>query len=101
MVEEDFDISSLAAYLHLTPQQVEKLANRGRIPSRRIGGKLRFSPAEIHHWMEDRMGVLDDVELAEVETRLRPIPGRPVRPCDLPSNDGFRPAKIAASTNSS
>ncbi len=70
--DEDFDIASLANYLHLTPQQVEKLASRDQIPCRRVGGELRFSPAEIHHWMEERMGVLDDAELARVEDRLQP-----------------------------
>jgi PTS system nitrogen regulatory IIA component len=70
MPSKDFDISGLAAYLHLTPQQVERLANRGKVPGRRVGGEWRFSQAEIHHWMETRMGVLDDGELAHVEDVL-------------------------------
>ncbi len=70
--DEDFDIASLANYLHLTPQQVERLASRDQIPCRRVGGEIRFSPAEIHHWMEERMGVLDDAELAQVEDQLQP-----------------------------
>ncbi len=72
MPDEDFDISSLARYLHLSPQQVDKLSKRGEIPSRVVGGKQRFSRAEVHHWMEARMGLLDDSELAAVEDRLQP-----------------------------
>ena len=68
--DEDFDVASLARYLHLTPPQVDKLVNREQIPFRRVGGEIRFSPAEVHHWMEERMGVLDDAELAKVEEQL-------------------------------
>jgi PTS system nitrogen regulatory IIA component len=70
MAENDFDIDGLARYLHITPQQVERLASRGQLPARRVGGKWRFSPGEIHHWMEERMGLLEDVELQQVEGAL-------------------------------
>jgi len=71
MPRKDFDVDSLASYLHLTPQQVERLASRDKIPGRKIGGAWRFPEAEIHHWMEQRMGVLDDSELAHVEGVLQ------------------------------
>jgi PTS system nitrogen regulatory IIA component len=70
MAEHDFDIDGLARYLHLTPQQVEKLVSRGDLPGRRVGGQWRFNPADVHHWMEERMGVLEGGELAKVETAL-------------------------------
>ena len=72
MQQEDFDVASLAAYLHLDPQQIERLANRGKIPARKVGGKWRFSPAEVHHWMEQRLGLLDDDQLAQVEGAMSP-----------------------------
>ncbi len=67
MSHEDFDIESLASYLHLIPHQVARMADRGQLPGRRIGGKWRFSRAEIHHWLEERIGVSDEEELIEVE----------------------------------
>ena len=70
MADNDFDIEGLARFLHITPQQVERLASRDQIPARRVGGKWRFSPAEIHHWMEERMGLLEDSELQLVEGAL-------------------------------
>jgi PTS system nitrogen regulatory IIA component len=70
MPSKDFDIDSLAAYLHLTPPQVARMADRGKLPGRRIGGHWRFSEAEIHHWLEDRIGVSDDEELVQVENVL-------------------------------
>lgn len=70
MAEEDFDIAALAAYLHMLPAQISKLANRGKIPARRVGGDWRFSRAEVHHWLEDRIGLSDVGELAQLETNL-------------------------------
>jgi len=72
----DFDIDSLAAYLHLTPDKVRRMADRDRLPGRKIGGTWRFSEAEIHHWLEDSIGASDDTELARVEGVLkRSVPG--------------------------
>src|SRR5690606_12943820 len=57
MAEEDFNIETLADYLHLEANQVSRLAERGKLPGRRIGGAWRFSRAEIHHWLENRIGL--------------------------------------------
>lgn len=64
---EDFDINSLSAYLHLTPEQVKKMAERGKLPGRRIGGQWKFSQPEIHQWFEERIGASDEKELVAVE----------------------------------
>ena len=70
MAEEDFDLESLAKFLHLTPDQVRKMADRGKIPARRVGGGWRFSRAEIHHWFETKIGLSDEKELIEVQKVL-------------------------------
>jgi PTS system nitrogen regulatory IIA component len=67
MPYEDFDLDSLAKYLHITPQQVMKLADRGKLPGRKVAGQWVFSQHEIHHWLEDRIGASDEIELVEVE----------------------------------
>lgn len=71
-MHDDFDVDSLARYLHLLPSQVQRMAERGGIPGRRIGGEWRFSLAEIHHWLEDRIGAGDDADLQQVEGVLNP-----------------------------
>lgn len=63
----DFDIESLAEHLHLSPEQVQRMAERGKLPGRRIGGQWRFAYADIHHWWEERIGVSNDAGLVEVE----------------------------------
>jgi PTS system nitrogen regulatory IIA component len=67
MTFSDFDIDSLAAYLHLSSAQVIRLADRGKLPGRKVQGQWRFAAAEIHHWLEDRIGLSDEGELAQVE----------------------------------
>lgn len=70
MPSEDFDVDSLAAYLHMMPAQISRLAERGKIPGRRLGGDWKFSQAEIHHWLEQRIGVSDADELVAMEDVL-------------------------------
>lgn len=71
MADDDFDVSGLAAYLHMMPARISKLADRGKIPGRRVSGDWRFSRPEILHWLEERIGLSeDDDELAEMESQL-------------------------------
>jgi PTS system nitrogen regulatory IIA component len=71
MPTRDFDVDSLARYLHLTPQQVAKMADRDKLPGRKVSGQWRFSRAEIHHWLEHRIGAGDEEDLLKVESVLR------------------------------
>jgi PTS system nitrogen regulatory IIA component len=71
MPYSDFDINSLARYLHLSPQQVVKLAERGQLPGRKVGGQWRFAKPDIHHWLEHRIGLSDELELIKVEAALQ------------------------------
>lgn len=64
---EDLDIGRLAEYLHVTPEKVTHMAVRGRIPGRKVGGTWRFNEAEIHHWLEERIGASDVEELGKVQ----------------------------------
>src|SRR5947207_14766629 len=70
MAQDDFDIDRLAAYLHMMPDIVLKLAERGKLPGRRVAGEWRFSAPEIHHWLEDRIGLSDDDALVKMEGAL-------------------------------
>ena len=85
MTEEDFDEMSLAAYLHLTPEQIRKMASRDRLPGRRVGGKWRFSRPEIHQWFEQKIGLSDEQELTAVEKVLdRQNEMKPEEPFHIP-----------------
>ena len=71
MPYSDFDVDGLAAYLHLTPQQITRLAERGRLPGRKVAGQWRFSKPAIHEWFEQRIGLSDEEGLIEVEQTLQ------------------------------
>ena len=71
MAEDDLDLAALADYLHLGAAQVQRMVERGQIPGRRVGGDWRFAPREIHHWLEERIGALDESQLGQLEGALR------------------------------
>lgn len=70
MVDDFFDIESLAKYLHLLPEQVQKMAERGKLPGRRVANQWRFDKTEIFHWFEDSIGASDEQQLKQVERIL-------------------------------
>jgi PTS system nitrogen regulatory IIA component len=80
MADDDFNLESLAAYLHLVAALVQRMADRGQIPGRKVAGAWRFSQGEIHQWLEARIGALDDDELHRLEGSLQRSP----RGVDLP-----------------
>jgi PTS system nitrogen regulatory IIA component len=90
---EEFDLAQLAQYLHVTPTQVEKMAGRGKLPGRKIGGEWRFNEAEIHHWLEEQIGASDDSdELARVQRVVDRITDKTE---DRPLHELCRPETIA------
>jgi len=104
MAQDDFDIERLAAYLHMMPDAVVKLAERGRLPGRRVGGEWRFSAPEIHHWLEDRIGLCDDEALMQMEGALDRASGKasvdPISIAGLLSRDAIE-VPLDARTRSS
>ena len=83
MADDDFDMASLAAYLHMMPGQVSRLVERGKLPGRRVGGAWRFSRPEISHWLEERIGLSGDDELAAMESTLERAAGSGAGEVDL------------------
>lgn len=65
------DIPTLAHYLGRDARDVERLAEKGRLPAQRVGGEWRFSRDEINHWLEKEMGTLSDRQLADVEVGVQ------------------------------
>ena len=69
-MSDSFDLAALAAYLHLTPDRVRRMADRGIVPGRKVSGEWQFNEADIHHWLEERIGDSDEQELQQVEDVL-------------------------------
>ena len=67
MSHEPYSLEELARQLGRDRREIEKLANRGRIPGRKVGGEWQFHPTEITHWLEQKMREYTETELAVVE----------------------------------
>jgi PTS system nitrogen regulatory IIA component len=61
------DIEQLAAYLQRDARELGKLASRGLLPARKVGGEWRFARAEINHWVETQIHGYDEKQLAAIE----------------------------------
>ncbi len=73
MAARDLTAEELAVYLHITPEQVIKLASRDKLPGRRVRGEWRFSESDIHHWFEDRIGESSVEDLLKMEEMLHRV----------------------------
>ncbi|WP_417391423.1 PTS sugar transporter subunit IIA [Gimesia sp.] len=67
MAHESFSLSDLAKQLGRDRRELEKLANRGRIPGRKVQGEWQFHSTEITHWLEQEMRSYTISELERVE----------------------------------
>lgn len=65
---EIMDVNQLAGYLSRDVREISKLANRGQLPGRKVGGEWRFARAEINHWLESRLHEYSAEELAALES---------------------------------
>jgi PTS system nitrogen regulatory IIA component len=71
MGNDTMDLGQLASLLGRDARELGKLANRGHLPGRKIGGEWRFATAEIHHWLEGQMPALSDAELGALDPTTR------------------------------
>ena len=71
MSYDTYTLDELARQLGRDRREIEKLANRGRIPGRKIGGEWQFHQTEVTHWLEREMRAFTDRELAQVEEAQR------------------------------
>ncbi len=69
MNSEVMDLEQVARYLQRDARDVARLATRGHLPARKVGGEWKFSRAEITHWVETQMHAYTEEELASLEGR--------------------------------
>lgn len=68
MENEVMDLEQLASYLRRDVREVSKLASRGHLPGRKVGGEWRFTPAEINYWIENQLHGYTDQQLTALES---------------------------------
>lgn len=67
MSHEVFSLEELAQHLGRDRREIEKLANRGRLPGRKVSGAWQFHQAEITRWLEKEMREYTPAELLILE----------------------------------
>ncbi len=77
MGNDTMTLEQLARYLRRDAREVVKLVDRGELPARKVGGDLRFSMAEVNHWIEQRIADSGEEELRQIDER-HAEPGEPL-----------------------
>jgi len=67
MGTDTMDLDQLASYLRRDSRELHKLATRGELPGRKVGGAWRFARAEINLWLGTAMRGFDDEQLKHIE----------------------------------
>jgi PTS system nitrogen regulatory IIA component len=67
MGNETMDMEQLAAYLQRDARELGKLASRGQLPGRKVGGEWRFARAEINQWVESQIHDYSEQQLVALE----------------------------------
>jgi nitrogen PTS system EIIA component len=67
MPHEQMDEQQVSAYLHMDLRKVVKLAARGQLPCRKVGGRFVFHKGEVEHWVEEQIHELPKERLADIE----------------------------------
>jgi PTS system nitrogen regulatory IIA component len=71
MPQDWYSLEELAEHLGRDRREIERLANRGRIPCHRRSGEWQFHAAEVTQWLEQEMRQYSDSQLAAVELSQR------------------------------
>jgi PTS system nitrogen regulatory IIA component len=71
------DLAQLASLLRRDQRELSKLASRGQLPARKVGGEWRFANAEIQQWLESEIPGLDEAALKNLE-EAHPEPTEPL-----------------------
>jgi PTS system nitrogen regulatory IIA component len=71
MPQDWYTLEELAEHLGRDRREIERLANRGRVPGHKRAGQWQFHSAEVTQWLEQEMRQYSDSQLAAVEQSQR------------------------------
>lgn len=77
MGNDTMDLAQLASLLQRDQRELSRLASRGQLPGRKVGGNWRFANAEIQQWLEAELPGFDEQQLKNLE-EAHPEPPEPL-----------------------
>jgi PTS system nitrogen regulatory IIA component len=72
MNPEVLTVEEVARYLRRDAREIQRLADRGYLPGRKVAGQWRFARAEILEWVERQLPSWDEQQLAQLEDQRAP-----------------------------
>ncbi|MFQ5489570.1 MAG: PTS sugar transporter subunit IIA [Phycisphaerae bacterium] len=101
MPYRSMSLEEFARFVGMDPRQVQREANHGNLPGRRVGGQWRFNMIQVHDWLQSRMLTLPDDRLATLDRSIgSATQAGASRVTDLIGAEGIE-LQMAASTKTS
>ncbi len=67
-------LEDFARLIGMDPRQVQREADHGQLPGRKVGGRWRFNRVQVHDWLQDHMLTLDQTRLREIDHAMGRAP---------------------------
>ena len=83
MPYRNMTIEAFAKYVGMDARDVQKLADRGKLPGQKVGGQWRFNRARVTEWLQQEMSTLDESRLIALERGIRRETGDPGSDSDM------------------
>lgn len=70
MAYRNMSLEDFARYVGMDAREVQKLAERGKLPGQKVGGQWRFNRARVTEWLQQEMHTLDETRLVTLERAM-------------------------------
>ena len=70
MPYRNMSLEDFAQYVGMDAREVQKLAERGKLPGQKIGGEWRFNRARVTEWLQQEMHTLEEDRLVTLEKTM-------------------------------
>lgn len=70
MPYRNMSLEDFAQYVGMDAREVQKLAERGKLPGQKIGGEWRFNRARVTEWLQQEMHTLEEDRLVTLERTM-------------------------------
>jgi PTS system nitrogen regulatory IIA component len=70
MPYQNMSLAELARHIGMDAREVERLAARGNLPGKHVGGQWRFNRAEMLEWLQREMHTLDPTDLRNLDRAM-------------------------------
>ena len=67
MPYRSMSLEEFADLVGMDPREVQREADHGQLPGRRVGGKWRFNRVQVHEWLESHMLTLPEERLQALD----------------------------------